>query len=173
MRIYYDTEFVEDGRTIELISIGMVAEDERELYRVSSEFDMERARAHPWIRDHVLPHIDEGGAERRLREDIANDVREFILTTPEPSLWAWYGAYDHVALCQLWGPMIELPKGVPMWTNDLKTLAMIYGNPPMPKQPAEEEHHALFDARHDKRIGELLFAIWPGDIEQVSRDYEL
>jgi hypothetical protein len=23
-------------------------------------------------------------------------------------LWAWYGAYDHVALAQLWGSMVAL-----------------------------------------------------------------
>ena len=39
MRIFYDTEFLDDGKTIDLISIGMVAEDGRELYAVSSEFD--------------------------------------------------------------------------------------------------------------------------------------
>lgn len=30
MRYFYDTEFIEDGHTIELISIGVVAEDGRE-----------------------------------------------------------------------------------------------------------------------------------------------
>ena len=34
MRIFYDTEFLEDGKTIDLISIGMVAEDGREYYAV-------------------------------------------------------------------------------------------------------------------------------------------
>lgn len=34
MRIYYDCEFLEDGNTIDLISMGMVAEDGRELYAV-------------------------------------------------------------------------------------------------------------------------------------------
>jgi hypothetical protein len=29
MKYYYDTEFIEDGRTIDLISIGIVAEDGR------------------------------------------------------------------------------------------------------------------------------------------------
>ena len=38
-RYFYDCEFIEDGRTIELISIGVVAEDGREFYAVSTEFD--------------------------------------------------------------------------------------------------------------------------------------
>ena len=43
MRFFYDCEFIEDGTTIELVSLGMVAEDGRELYVVSTEFDPERA----------------------------------------------------------------------------------------------------------------------------------
>ena len=55
MRYFYDTEFIEDGRTIELISIGVVAEDGREYYAVSTEFDPERAGS--WVRAHVLPKL--------------------------------------------------------------------------------------------------------------------
>ena len=35
MRYFYDTEFLEDGETIDLISIGIVAEDGREYYAVT------------------------------------------------------------------------------------------------------------------------------------------
>ncbi len=37
MRYFYDTEFIDDGRTIELISIGVTAEDGREYYAVSTD----------------------------------------------------------------------------------------------------------------------------------------
>lgn len=79
---------------------------------------------------------------------IRNQVREFIQATPDPELWAWYAAYDHVALAQLFGRMIDLPDGVPMWTNDLKQEAERLGNPQMPEQ-AEGHHNALSDARHN------------------------
>ena len=36
---FYDCEFIEDGRTIDLVSIGVVDEDGREFYAVSTEFD--------------------------------------------------------------------------------------------------------------------------------------
>ena len=39
MRYFYDTEFIDNGRIIDLISIGVVAEDGREFYAVSTEFD--------------------------------------------------------------------------------------------------------------------------------------
>ena len=49
MRYFYDTEFIDNGRIIDLISIGVVADDGREFYAVSTEFDPESAGrwAHP------------------------------------------------------------------------------------------------------------------------------
>ena len=44
-RFFIDTEFVEDGKTIDLISIGIVCEDGREFYAVSTEFDGGRAKS--------------------------------------------------------------------------------------------------------------------------------
>jgi hypothetical protein len=55
VRYFYDTEFIDNGRTIELISIGVAAEDGREYYAISTEFDPERAGS--WVRKHVLPKL--------------------------------------------------------------------------------------------------------------------
>ena len=46
VQYFYDTEFIENGRTIDLVSIGVVAEDGREFYAVSKEFDANAAG--PW-----------------------------------------------------------------------------------------------------------------------------
>lgn len=48
-------------------------------------------------------------------------------------------------LCQLYGPMIDLPKGWPMYCRDLKQLLDDRGNPKMPKPL--KEHNALSDAQ--------------------------
>lgn len=40
MKYFFDTEFIEDGRTIDLVSIGIVCEDGREYYAVSAEADL-------------------------------------------------------------------------------------------------------------------------------------
>jgi hypothetical protein len=42
--IDYDLEFLEDGRTIELISIGMVCDDGREYYAVNRDMPVRRIR---------------------------------------------------------------------------------------------------------------------------------
>lgn len=173
-RYWYDCEFHEDGTTIDLISIGIVCEDGREYYAVNSEADWERIRANKWLCENVVPHLPLVGGVRHLaygigysfhvtRRDtrvkpkwvIGNEVRDFLLAAPEPELWAWYGAYDHVALCQLWGRMIDLPPGIPMWTNDLKQEVTRLGNPTLPAQE-DAEHDALADARHLRFRAEYL-----------------
>ena len=55
MRFFYDCEFIEDGVTIDLVSIGVVDEEGREFYAVSTEFDPERAG--PWVRQNVLNQL--------------------------------------------------------------------------------------------------------------------
>jgi hypothetical protein len=167
MRVFYDTEFLERGpeHPIELISIGMVAEDGRELYAVNADLPEECVRTHDWLSEHVWPHLPlaepdaaarDGSASRldlghpdvRPRARIARLVAEFLERTPEPELWAWYGAYDHVVLTQLWRTMVETPDHVPKWTNDLRQEARRLGDPVLPRQPGGE-HHALADARHN------------------------
>lgn len=41
---------------------------------------------------------------------------------PKIELYGYYTAYDHVVLCWLFGKMIDLPKGFPMYTKDLKQM---------------------------------------------------
>lgn len=60
------------------------------------------------------------------------------------------GAYDHVGLCQLWGRMIDLATGLPMFTNDIQQEARRLGVTwdELPPQP-DGHHNALADARHN------------------------
>ena len=48
-RLEADLEFLEDGRTIELISIGMVADDGREYYAVNRDMPVRKIRKHQWL----------------------------------------------------------------------------------------------------------------------------
>lgn len=55
MRYFLDTEFIDDGKTIDLISIGIVAEDGREHYAQSVEFKADKAS--DWVREHIFPTL--------------------------------------------------------------------------------------------------------------------
>lgn len=167
----YDLEFLEDGRTIELISIGIVSSDGREYYAVSEDITHgrleRRIRKNDWLMANVVPSLPKPygdwnnhmprkwlfnyhAHEVKPRHRIADEVREFLLAGDKPVLWADYGAYDHVALCQLWGRMIDLPDGLPMFTCDIQqeALRLGVGWDELPQQ-AEGNHNALADARHN------------------------
>jgi hypothetical protein len=192
MKVFVDCEFVDDGLTIDLISIGMVREDGAELYRINGDREgksIHRAVCHDWLRENVVPYlpvtvhdsteVDEHGVHLRTYPtpdvrhwfewnkdhpdfsavkptvEIAEDVRRFIVSTPKVELWAWYSAYDHVALAQLFGSMQDLPEGVPMCTFDLKQEHVRLGSPVLPRQQGGE-HNALADARHNQMIARFL-----------------
>lgn len=146
MRYFYDTEFIEDGRTIELVSIGIVAEDGREYYAVSTGFDP--ATAGPWVRENVLGKLPSPNSpEWKDKDTIRSEVFDFLTAGKGPvELWAWVGAYDHLVLAQLFGDMTKMPRQLPRFTNELKQYWHMAGKPPLPRVP-DSNHDALIDAR--------------------------
>ena len=149
MRYFYDCEFIEDGRTIELVSVGVAAEDSREFYAVSTGFDP--AAAGPWVRRNVLPRLPNPSSPAWMSRERMRDELYAFLTAPATGgveMWAWVGAYDHVAVCQLWGDMTALPAAMPRYTRELKQLWDLAGRPALPDAPADA-HDALADARHN------------------------
>jgi hypothetical protein len=150
MKIWFDTEFIEDGRTIDLLSIGMVREDGKTLYLENLSADV--SKASQWVEENVICHLDyvkHGVA----REEIGPKVRAFAGEKPE--FWAYYADYDWVALCQLYGTMMDLPKGWPMYCRDVKQLCDEVGNPKLPEQ-SSTEHHALADAEWTRQAWDFL-----------------
>ena len=163
MQFDYDTEFLEDGLAIETLSIGIRREDGAEYYAVVEDARWDRVRDHEWLMANVVPslpgtwlggqwYLDTSHGSVKPKHVIANELEEFFLQDGKhgtPELWAWYAAYDHVALCQFWGRMLQLPKGMPMWTNDIRQEMHRLGNPEMPQQTAGA-HNALMDARFNR-----------------------
>lgn len=191
MKYFLDTEFIEDGKTIDLISIGIVCEDGRELYLLN--YDCDHNKANDWVKDNVLRYLpdkplpqlhrspkafgeSEAGKQGwRNKGVIAEEILKFCLWKPigftpydsynnvnisnydrlEPEFWGYYADYDWVVFCQLFGKMIDLPSGFPMYCKDIKQLCDELGNPDLPKQE-NGEHNALFDARWNKKAYEFL-----------------
>ena len=206
MMYFLDTEFLEGTQkkyfglgttkpTIDLISIGIVAEDGREYYAISKDFNLKEAwnrwqqrtgegdrnNIHPkhyWLRENVLfPIFHElverwageeliamekscttgynppiiftyrnmkklikryGKSNQQIKEVVynfcSNDyhkgnnlsyderIKYDLYNDFKPELYGYYSAYDHVVLCWLFGHMIDLPKGFPMFTNDIQQM---------------------------------------------------
>jgi len=177
MNYYYDCEFLEGTQdkmimgmkigktkpTIDLISIGIVAEDGREYYAISKDFNLKEAwnrydlkvnKNYPsgpehskvyWIRENVLKPIFYEWKNKDINfheinftykdfkrllkkygksnKQIAEEIIGFVYPEHEaPKFYGYNSAYDHVALCWLFGKMIDLPKGFPMYTIDLQQM---------------------------------------------------
>jgi hypothetical protein len=185
MRYWYDTEFIERGpeRPIDLVSIGIFAEDGREYYAQSIEFD--ETHANEWVRRNVFPKLNScpGMSQElvpvmeekdihqkyllahkpsvpcpwRSRLQIRYEVQRFMDVEKygEPELWGYYSAYDHVVFCQLFGSMVDLPKGFPMYTRDIKQWQDELGIVDLPEQEVSE-HHALADAKWHRHLWQVL-----------------
>jgi hypothetical protein len=202
MHHFYDLEFLEDGTTIDLISIGIVSMDGGEYYAVNSDINTPMMQhwigTHDFLAKHVVKHLpltnDAAVAEQlerakhsgrteyfgigaawreegsecldwsldlddpdvKPRSVIADEVCQHFLDREDASktrLWANYGAYDHVGLMQLWGPMVKRPPFLPMFTHDLQQFASFLGVSEK-SFPAQEtgQHDALADARHNREI---------------------
>ncbi len=156
MRYFLDTEFMESGHLmpITLLSIGIVAEDGREFYAINSEADW--TLANDWVKENVVPHLRRSDAPKLLYIEIAHRVLAFVEAGGEkPEFWGYYADYDWVVFCQLFGAMIDLPRGWPMYCRDIKQLCDSLGNSSLPAQESTE-HNALNDARWNRIAFEFL-----------------
>lgn len=168
MRIALDTEFYEDGRTIDLISIGLVKDDGAEYYAEVPNASLISGST-VWLAENVKPHL--GGPRKSLRQ-IAHEIVEFA--DLEPEFWAWYGSYDWVVLCQLYGARIDLPPTWPMFIRDFRqTVWASKSKIPQLVPIGPGEHNALVDAKwlmramkmHDEEVADkekawAMFESW-------------
>lgn len=247
MKYFLDTEFIESfhkplfGKRrhfIDLISIGIVAEDGREYYAISNEFKYNDADE--WVHNNVLgvsfeldilnrySHGDQrsrdldamegkghdgacqylikkyGKSNKQISEEIYAFINPPVSVEgflgwiekhnpiadggvshgcAQPEFYGYYSDYDWVLFCSLYGRMIDLPKGFPMYCIDLKQslddyitkwrneriakekkkvnfatwesyLRSVKSNPDYPKQ--SNEHNALSDAKWNFELYKFL-----------------
>lgn len=212
MKYFIDTEFHEYKKepffgkpinTIELISIGIVGEDDREYYSICNEFDIKAAWDNQWLQENVLRSIFdelllwEQAANYKMEQiighgnvinclfgfknfkrlickygkskaQIARGIKIFIGTKESIRNWneikdiwnvkfyGYYADYDWVVFCWLFGKMIDLPEGFPMYCRDLK---QIMDDKRLDKDwkrrhcpDPEGAHNALVDAKWNKEF---------------------
>jgi len=170
MKYFLDTEFIERPNTIDLISLGIKCEDGRSFYAESCCFDERKAGF--WVKQNVIqklrwygnPESTKGFCNATIINDktevfgtlvfIRDKVREFI-GDDIPEFWTYYGSYDWVVFCWLFGTLVYLPKGWPQYCNDLKQLADEIGCHTFERQE-EDLHNALADAIWNEKFYEQL-----------------
>ncbi len=174
MKYFFDTEFIESSerKTIDLISIGIVAEDGRKYYAISTEFDP--SLASEWVRDNVLSKLPPRPGtfnpaealfstlnESKAWTSLANIREEILKFTSQDvtpiEFWADYGAYDWVVFCWIFGCMVDLPNGYPYNCNDINqwTTQLGLSRDFLPPEPIDA-HNALADAQWTKEAYDAL-----------------
>lgn len=108
--------------------------------------------------------------------EVQGDIGHYKCHT-KPEFYAYYADYDWVVFCWLFGRMIDLPEGFPMYCRDLKQYLvdidpLVCGKDPYirgkhggiefdisrhKRYPAKENgHSALYDARWNKKLYDFI-----------------
>lgn len=181
--VYVDAEFTpDDHSSAGLVSLALHSEH-GSAYWVHADADRERFCASGFRRDHIwskLP-LDANGDIDRNHLDVHSyaDIRSAVSThfhaltrgagyRRKVGLIADHGTQDMQRIHDFWGGDWG-PGGMPKWIPkrpfaDLATLEDLAGaedgtlpdGTPLPENPPEEAHHALLDAKYDRRVHEFL-----------------
>lgn len=158
--IYFDFEFIDDGRDIVPISLGMTAGYGKDIY---IEYNFDPARASDWVRENVFPHLEQFSTtgcalDRWTAGESIRDWVESACGDTKPRFWGYYPSYDWTLLCQHYGTMIQGPKGWPIRPECLMQMADQLGVPESEFPKQDKEHHALADAKWNRQLHELLLS---------------
>lgn len=133
---FFDCEFIETKESVQLLSIGMVAENGRTFYAENTAVDTRLADE--WITENVVSKLNafkfhesytlssftaptDTGVEVKgdydyIRNELVNWLDE------DPTFYAYYASYDWVCFCKLFGRMIDVPKKYKWYSRDLKQM---------------------------------------------------
>ena len=167
IRIFFDTEFIETPNHIELISIGLLTDHsscsnnadklrDEDYYAVNKDADL--SNASDWVHKNVLIEIPNyrsvgnymkyGASKSEIVHDINHIVGKSFSVTPNIEFWADFGSYDWVVFCGLFGRMVNLPGGYPMYVNDVQQLSRMVGCSHLDVDNNYDIHNALSDAKN-------------------------
>lgn len=151
MKYFLDTEFLDDGKAIGLISLGLVCEDGAAFYEENTDFKLSDGT--DWLVRNVYPHLANAKWVAGKYIWVASNgitrirakLNDFLIGDDNIEIYGWYSAYDWVAFCQVYGRMLDLPDNFPSFCYDVQQMSASLGNPKIPK-PTGIQHHALSDA---------------------------
>lgn len=144
MKYFLDTEFITYPGTIDLVSIGIVSENDRYFYAISSEYD--ETKASEWVKNNVINKL--GNDKRKTKIEIAKEILAFIGSDENPEFWAFYGAFDWVVFMWIFGGFDDKPVHFPFYCKEIRQLE----DSLCLQAPRQEtgHHHALEDAKWNK-----------------------
>lgn len=156
-KVFFDTEFTGLHQNTTLISIGMVAEDGRELY--CELFDYDKTQLNDWLKENVVKNLYNTNPITKLECSAA--IEWFLEPYDEVEMWSDCLAYDWVLFNNLWGNAFSIPSNVYYIPFDICTLFKAKGiDPDINREEFSgidgAKHNALHDAKVIKACYEKL-----------------
>lgn len=138
MKYFLDTEF--NGYLGELISLAIVAQDDRELYLMNID-RMENTIE--WVKENVMPILTVPGAEPvpSNYEQISHEIEQFLAGDSDPVIVVdWPDDIKYLCEALITGPgqMVAVPR---------LTFEMVRVDAYPTELPGAVQHNALWDAR--------------------------
>jgi len=165
MKIFFDTEFTGLHQNTTLISIGMIAEDGRELYCELNDYD--KTQIDEWLKDNVIANLH--NTNQINTEQLRKAIEGFIEPYENVEIWSDCLSYDWILFNQIWGHAFNIPKAIYYIPFDICTLFKIKGiDPDVSREEFAEmtkgsqKHNALWDAKVIREC--YLKAIQFGDL---------
>lgn len=161
MKIFFDTEFTGLHQGTTLISIGMIAEDGRELYCELNDYD--KSQIDDWLKDNVIANLHNTNLINT--EQLRKAIEEFIEPYDTVEIWSDCLSYDWVLFNQIFGHAFNIPKNVYYIPFDLSSMLKIYGyDPDLDRKvfsglDLEIKHNSLSDARMIKACYEKILKL--------------
>lgn len=158
---FFDYEFCEsvDQTDVMPISLGITNHDgSHELY-IELQFDQERAEKHDFVREVVLPLLEEKPEDRLTLAQAREAIKAHFYQLPNVKLWAYFASRDFFLLTRAFGGLLLMPPGLPQRVMCLAQLHDHLNRDPRfkPKKSKTRQHHALVDARWDRDFGLNMF----------------
>lgn len=151
-----DTEFSDRGPEfpVELISIALVSQDNRELYLVSPDNEFSSSNCNEFVKKNVLPKITK--EPRTSRKDMSQQIQEFVGINTKAMFVGYFGVTDFLLLRHLFWPN-GFPKLWKKWYTELVQMREPIGYVRLPKKPqVADRHNALVDAQWTKNAFDFL-----------------
>lgn len=157
MKVFLDTELTGLHQNTTLISIGLVAEDDRYFYAELTDYD--KSQVDEWIQENVINNLmfepasefecEHNSAVRHANNPVGNDLfvgyshslrgashdvmealNDWFDQFDEVIIWSDCYALDWVLLCNLFGHAFNMPSSVNYIPRDISTLFEIKGIDP-------------------------------------------
>jgi len=174
MKIYFDTEFTGLHQATTLISLGMISDNDRELYLEFVDYD--RAQVNDWLQQNVIANLRGSASISVCRAEAIEKIQEYLESFNEKIFMiSDCLAYDWVLFCQLFGNALSIPDYIYYIPFDLSTAFMLAGiDPDISRKEfayfEATQHNALDDARMIKACWHKLMRLFPDAWEIAAKE---